>query len=1076
MKKFLQITILFFCVCFVGLISSQNLAAQTTWTGSTSTDWNNTGNWTNGVPSATVDVIIPSNCTRYPVLSSGNTCRNIYMAAGARMQNQHLLTYTKAFVDISVNTNRYVRITPPLKETYSGDFFTKEQGGEWSEFTPAQYKPTDGPNGKNRIHPGGTYQSLFSETSTQRGNYGETAVSTFTSGWADPKNALNTKYKALQALDVWVDTKEDGVATFHFPSQETTYYYYDQNGKKQSFGETTPRTAESGRFVYDNAYANGVYDIEYDRSNNANDPAFALGNPAMAYLDIREFLRLNGGSNITPYVYRHNEGTVNDNTGGRGTETILYYNKSANKLYQVDNTSTTTGTEVPTTDARSYIAPAHACRVVSIPTEPRLIGRYSCTYSYPAINICKIEEKDKSFWYEKANLSIKSLNATNATFSTTITPDSNDPTKVIIGNFMGIGDVAATLNIINENEGTLVIANGSELKNSKTRSNYHNGGNPLRVYGYSGKTPTYIPKTLTTNNYAEGAQYLYRWPKNPAAGTKSRYSQYTQYVDPNILKINIIINYSIKNDKVELSLKENGFVIYGDNLINKNDDYLVKRDLGYRDATANSNDYLKDWSDNRDHSTRNDLEAWFVCNGLEATPRTTTQDVFILPAALGNYSVYTRFENTENAPSGVDEARDAETNYHMTIRRYGNSYDQVTISGFYPGHDSYVMGTITYDGSKYTLTIPDGQLVKKNSETDNTKNYYLYGSRGVGSNNRRTNEAITFNWDGTNWKTPSTTTAQYHAQVSLGNGQQPSGSNPGFYWYKYENNVNILILSRYSITTEDNAVGTPPPSQETTVTQVALRFTPDMFKANPTITSGASLAPRRQGVKDTVVSPVVNIRATGEGVSGNTLIVVDSTARNDYSMAEDAPLFDVQDYAFCLATLAGEQVVGVNVVSEPDIIPLYIQSQEQMLTLHFENIEALGGAVELYDALTEDSVLITPGSCSVDIDLLDSEEAGRFFLRRRVSQAPTLPEGPATELPAVKETALQAWSPMKGVAVVHAGNTEKDAQIYVIDMSGRIVHQAPMTSLHTVRGLYTGTYVIKVGTPTDYQEVKLLVE
>ena len=366
--------------------------------------------------------------------------------------------------------------------------------------------------------------------------------------------------------------------------------------------------------------------------------------------------------------------------------------------------------------------------------------------------------------------------------------------------------------------------------------------------------------------------------------------------------------------------------------------------------------------------------------------------------------------------------------------------------------------------------------MKKNSETDNTKNYYLYGSRGVGSNNRRTNEAITFNWDGTNWKTPSTTTAQYHAQVSLGNGQQPSGSNPGFYWYKYENNVNILILSRYSITTEDNAVGTPPPSQETTVTQVALRFTPDMFKANPTITSGASLAPRRQGQKDTVTSPIVNIRATGEGVSGNTLIVVDSTARNDYSMAEDAPLFDVQDYEFCLATLAGEQVVGVNVVKNLDIIPLYIQSKEQILTLHFENIEALGEEIELYDALTEDSVLITPGTCSIDIDLLDSEEAGRFFLRRRVSQAPVVPEGPATELPSTTETTLQAWSPMKGVAVVHAVNITKDAQVYVIDMNGRIVHQAPVVPLHTVRGLSTGTYIIKVGTPTNHQEIKLLVE
>ena len=1073
MKKFLQITILFFCACFIGLINSQNLAAQTTWTGNASSDWNNAGNWTAGVPNTSTDVIIPANCTTYPVLTSGNACRNIYMAAGARMQNQHLLTYTKAFVDISVNTNRYVRITPPLKETYAGDFFTKEQGGEWTNLAPAQYKPTDGPNGKNRIHPGGTYQSLFSETSTQRGNYGETAVSTFTSGWADPKNALNTKYKPLQALDVWVDTKEDGVATFHFPSQETTYYYYDQNGKKQSFGETTPRTAESGRFVYDNAYANGVYDIEYDRSNNANDPAFALGNPAMAYLDIREFLRLNGGGNITPYIYRHNEVSL-----GRGTETILYYNKSANKLYQVGNTSTTTGTEVPATDARSYIAPAHACRVVSIPTEPRLIGRYSCTYSCPEIKLYRRKRKydhyqvwpPKNIWLWTYNNT--SVSSSKESHTLTIKPNESNPSQVILVNFAGKGtSINATVKPTDENHGAITIANGTEI--SYANNDWMNGNKNLYIYGANTKTPTLTPSSFAESNYSEGAQYVHTDnPKDANIGFVF-FDYYSQYATN--LNYDIVIDYTIANDgTLSLSLR-NGFAIYNQELQEPKNG--TKTNLVKKSVFDDQNSVVWDNNDNKNNTSRSNLVAWWVYNDMTASKGTTsTQDVFILPAALGNYSVYTRFENTENAPSGVDEARDAETNYHMTIRRYGNSYDQVTISGFYPGHDSYVLGTIAYDGSKYTLTIPDGQLVKKNSETDNTKNYYLYGSRGVGSNNRRTNEAITFNWDGTNWKTPSTTTAQYHAQVSLGNGQQPSGSNPGFYWYKYENNVNILILSRYSITTEDNAVGTPPPSQETTVTQVALRFTPDMFKANPTITSGASLAPRRQGQEDAVTSPIVNIRATGEGVSGNALIVVDSTARNDYSMAEDAPLFDVQDYEFCFATLAGEQVVGVNVVRELDVIPLYIQSQEQMLTLYFENIEALGGAVELYDALTEDSVLITPSSCSMDIDLLDSESAGRFFLRRRVSQAPTLPEGPATELPTAMETTLQAWSPMKGVAVVHAGNAEKDAQIYVIDMNGRIVHQAPVVPLHTVRTLYTGTYIIKVGTPTNHQEIKLLVE
>ena len=636
------------------------------------------------------------------------------------------------------------------------------------------------------------------------------------------------------------------------------------------------------------------------------------------------------------------------------------------------------------------------------------------------------------------------------------------------------------INQINENEGTLVIANGSELKNSKTRSNYHNGGNTLRVYGYSGKTPTYIPKTLTTNNYAEGAQYLYRWPKTPAAGTKSRYSHYTQYVDPNILKINIIINYSIKNDKVELSLKENGFVIYGDNLINKNDDNLVKRDLGYRDLTANSNDYLKDWSDNRDHSTRNDLEAWFVCNGLEATPRTTTQDVFILPEALGNYGAFTKPEHIIGNPDISNANKDSDNNYCITIRRYSNSYDQVTITGLFPGQDSYVKGTITNEGGTYKLTIPNGQQLIKSSNEGSPNTYFIYTSQETGlvwdpREYTGNNLVLTRSKDGKEWS------SDYNAFPAIARqGQEPSDSSPGLYWYRWTTPKDKSVIGNYFVLVLGHVIqeeiGTPPPSQETTVTQVALRFTPDMFKANPTITSGASLAPRRQGQEDAVASPIVNIRATGESVSGNALIVVDSTARNDYSMAEDAPLFDVQDYEFCFATLAGEQVVGVNVVRELDIIPLYIQSSTETLTLHFDNVEALGDNIELYDALTEDSTHITSGS-TVNITLYHGDEAGRFFLRRRAQQQePTKPDGPATGISTTTTPyALHAWSPMQGIAVVNAEQVPQGAHLHIIDMNGRIIYNTPLRPIQTVRGLTSGVYILKVSDSTTCQEVKLLV-
>ncbi|MCC3156481.1 T9SS type A sorting domain-containing protein [Hymenobacter sp. 15J16-1T3B] len=47
--------------------------ALTTWTGAVSTDWLTAGNWTAGVPSATLSASIPAGLTRYPVLNAAGS-------------------------------------------------------------------------------------------------------------------------------------------------------------------------------------------------------------------------------------------------------------------------------------------------------------------------------------------------------------------------------------------------------------------------------------------------------------------------------------------------------------------------------------------------------------------------------------------------------------------------------------------------------------------------------------------------------------------------------------------------------------------------------------------------------------------------------------------------------------------------------------------------------------------------------------------------------------------------------------------------------------------------------------------
>jgi hypothetical protein len=68
-----------------GVILSYGNPLLTTWTGAVSTDWNTAGNWTNGVPAATVEAVIP-DVTNDPLLNtSTGLAKTITVQSGASL-------------------------------------------------------------------------------------------------------------------------------------------------------------------------------------------------------------------------------------------------------------------------------------------------------------------------------------------------------------------------------------------------------------------------------------------------------------------------------------------------------------------------------------------------------------------------------------------------------------------------------------------------------------------------------------------------------------------------------------------------------------------------------------------------------------------------------------------------------------------------------------------------------------------------------------------------------------------------------------------------------------------------------
>ena len=466
------------------------------------------------------------------------------------------------------------------------------------------------------------------------------------------------------------------------------------------------------------------------------------------------------------------------------------------------------------------------------------------------------------------------------------------------------------------------------------------------------------------------------------------------------------------------------------------------------------------------YKSKDDCLAWYVYEGISSTKNNSLGDAFILPEAEGVYksNVYSK--------TNQDILSDIKTGEYgnITIHRIKGTTNQVLISGLYPGETSNVIGTISKSGDTYTLTIPAGQIVKQTDKNDPSKNWHLYYEK----DNRKHDIALTWDKNSLIW---------YGKNESGGRGQisqqnsNPSNSSPGFYLGKLTEDGWLTDKYQFSLTRTgdlDSNTGDNSIENEITISQnknfLALNFTPEMFVVNPEINPSA--APQRRKVQAKEASSLITITAQGEEYSGSTLLVKSEKGRAGYSNREDAPLSDISEQRFCMASLAGEQVVGVNVFNETDIIPLYIQGEAQKLTLSFGNIEALGWEAELYDAVEESSTDISKGECKIEIQLHGDQPAGRFFIRKKSGGSTP---GEATSMEKEKEWAPQAWSPTKGTIVIMSQAADMQAEVMVTNVAGQSVVYEKASSIHTLRNLLPGVYVVQLRIGNSYWNKKVLV-
>lgn len=414
MKKSLLFTIVMALLCLFGNVKAQTWTIPSDaweWTnGGSDNRWDTEDNWKKptgiredypGQTSTNDKVYIPvitnSKQNKYPVLDATITISAVFIESGAMLGNQFLLNAAEWYTDVTIPTNRWVLVSPPLRGIYSGDFYTATQGGTYAgPFDPSVYngQPGGSTDGiANRKFPYVIYERLFSNAASIR--YAAYDIESFSPTWANPTNALAYQFQPGEAVQILARGKGDAgeTETFHFPAGNTEYHYFNSNGQyTQKDGADWVETGlirTSGKPVY-NASTTTLSLKRNVPDGNTPSSLWAVGNPAFARMSIIEFLETNyRNGNTANYLYKHvvGNGSVAD---ADGSELLYWYDNSTSQLLEAQSVP---GDDVHTsTRTAPYIETNNGFKVAAgnntvLPEYPTaILGTYNMELTPAPIN------------------------------------------------------------------------------------------------------------------------------------------------------------------------------------------------------------------------------------------------------------------------------------------------------------------------------------------------------------------------------------------------------------------------------------------------------------------------------------------------------------------------------------------------------------------------------------------------------------------------------------------------------------------------------------------------------------------
>ena len=264
----------------------------------------------------------------------GNTCHQIYFKPQGELRDQCYLVYDKAWVEKELVPNRWYTMASPLQYIYAGDMYVPAKDGrqETPAFTDIKFddKATDGTavysRSKYPVYQRAWMKSEVEEIITSTDKYSASHYPTGAAPedvdmnlgyWSHVYNKVDESYAAdgtfggfsIKAGNALLPKDKTKNALLRLPKADTSYQYYDYDGKTTSGGTSVPVGKDGhGKLLvaFNNDEKHLAEKIQILGTDNASG-FYLVANPYTCSISMAKFFEANTGLQNAIWIVENGE-------------------------------------------------------------------------------------------------------------------------------------------------------------------------------------------------------------------------------------------------------------------------------------------------------------------------------------------------------------------------------------------------------------------------------------------------------------------------------------------------------------------------------------------------------------------------------------------------------------------------------------------------------------------------------------------------------------------------------------------------------------------------------------------------